>query len=119
MKAQAFRARPKGKALPGDAVERSVHAIAPNVPDRQFTATAPNQAQGRAVGKALCVGTLPFSYGRAHVYGDRTGRGWYVRDNHPGGIPDGACETQRRKRMREARLFHVLASRREGPTQVR
>jgi putative transposase len=43
MKAQALRARPKRKALPMDTGERSVHAIAPNVLERQFTATAPNQ----------------------------------------------------------------------------
>ena len=43
MKAQALRARPKRRALPPDTGERSVHAIAPNVLERQFTATGPNQ----------------------------------------------------------------------------
>jgi putative transposase len=43
MKAQAFRARPRRKALPADTGERAGHAIAPNVLDRQFTATGPNQ----------------------------------------------------------------------------
>jgi putative transposase len=43
MKSQALRARPKRKAVPVDTGERSVHAIAPNVLDRQFTATGPNQ----------------------------------------------------------------------------
>ncbi len=43
MKAQALRARPRKKALPIDHGERSVHALAPNLLDRQFAATAPNQ----------------------------------------------------------------------------
>lgn len=43
MKAHALRARPRRKALPVDTAERSAHAIAPNVLDRQFTASAPNQ----------------------------------------------------------------------------
>ena len=43
MKEQALRARPRKRALPTDTGERSVHAIAPNVLERQFTATAPNQ----------------------------------------------------------------------------
>jgi putative transposase len=43
MRAQALRARPRKKALPFDHGERSIHALAPNVLDRQFTATAPNQ----------------------------------------------------------------------------
>jgi putative transposase len=43
MKAQAFRARPRRKALPVDTGARTVHAMAPNVLDRQFTATGPDQ----------------------------------------------------------------------------
>ncbi len=43
MKAQALRARPRRRALPLDLGDRSIHALAPNVLDRQFTATAPNQ----------------------------------------------------------------------------
>ena len=43
MKAQALRARPRRRALPQDLGDRSVHALAPNVLDREFTATAPNQ----------------------------------------------------------------------------
>jgi putative transposase len=43
MRVQALRARPRRRALPMDTGERSVHAIAPNVLDRDFTATAPNQ----------------------------------------------------------------------------
>lgn len=43
MKEQALRARPRKRALPMDTGERSVHAIAPNLLERQFTATAPNQ----------------------------------------------------------------------------
>jgi putative transposase len=43
MRANALRARPRRRALPQDAGERSLHALAPNVLDRQFTATAPNQ----------------------------------------------------------------------------
>jgi transposase InsO family protein len=42
MRAQALRARPRRRALPKDAGERSVSAIAPNVLDRQFTAGQPN-----------------------------------------------------------------------------
>ncbi len=43
MRLHALRARPRRRALPMDAGERSVHAIAPNVLDRDFSATAPNQ----------------------------------------------------------------------------
>ncbi len=43
MRTQALRARPRKRALPTDRGERSLHALAPNVLDRQFTATAPNQ----------------------------------------------------------------------------
>lgn len=43
MKAQALRARPRRRAKPQDTGERPIHAIAPNVLERQFTATAPNQ----------------------------------------------------------------------------
>ena len=43
MRTQALRARPRKRALPFDHGTRSVHALAPNVLDRQFTATAPNQ----------------------------------------------------------------------------
>jgi len=43
MRAQGLRARPRKRALPVDTGERSVHALAPNVLDRQFSATAPNQ----------------------------------------------------------------------------
>ena len=43
MRGQAMRARPHRRALPMDTGERSVHAIAPNLLDRDFTATAPNQ----------------------------------------------------------------------------
>lgn len=43
MRANAMRARPRRRALPMDTGERSVHAIAPNLLDRDFTATAPNQ----------------------------------------------------------------------------
>jgi putative transposase len=43
MRAAALRARPRRRANPVDGGARDVHAIAPNVLDRQFTATAPNQ----------------------------------------------------------------------------
>jgi len=43
MRTAALRARPRRRAKPQDAGERTEHAIAPNVLDRQFTATAPNQ----------------------------------------------------------------------------
>lgn len=43
MRVHAMRARPRRRALPMDTGERSVHAIAPNLLDRDFTATAPNQ----------------------------------------------------------------------------
>ena len=43
MRINALRARPKRRALPTDTGDRLVHAIAPNLLDRDFTATAPNQ----------------------------------------------------------------------------
>ena len=43
MRSAALRARPRRRAKPTDLGERSEHAIAPNVLDRQFTAAAPNQ----------------------------------------------------------------------------
>ena len=43
MNRAALRARPRRRALPRDGGVREVHAVAPNVLDRQFTATAPNQ----------------------------------------------------------------------------
>ena len=43
MRVHALRARPRRRALPMDTGARSVHAIAPNLLDRDFTATAPNQ----------------------------------------------------------------------------
>ena len=43
MRAQALRARPRRRGLPKDDGERSASAIAPNMLDRQFTATRPNQ----------------------------------------------------------------------------
>ena len=43
MRGAALRARPRRRAQPTDTGERREQAIAPNVLDRQFTATAPNQ----------------------------------------------------------------------------
>lgn len=43
MRGAALRARPRRRAKPTDTGERSVHTLAPNVLDREFTATAPNQ----------------------------------------------------------------------------
>ena len=43
MRAQALRARPRRRALPTDTGDRTLHAIAPNLLDRNVTATAPNQ----------------------------------------------------------------------------
>ena len=43
MRGAALRARPKRRATPADTGVRSLHQIAPNVLDRDFTATAPNQ----------------------------------------------------------------------------
>lgn len=43
MRGAALRARPRRRATPHDRGERAVHLVAPNVLDRQFTATAPNQ----------------------------------------------------------------------------
>jgi len=43
MREEALRARPRRRALPTDLGARPIHTLAPNVLDRQFTATAPNQ----------------------------------------------------------------------------
>ncbi len=43
MLAQALRARPRRRGLPVDTGQRSIAAIAPNVLDRQFQASSPNQ----------------------------------------------------------------------------
>lgn len=43
MRAQALRARPRRRSLPVDTGQRSAAAIAPNVLDRQFQASSPNQ----------------------------------------------------------------------------
>lgn len=43
MRSQALRARPRRRGLPIDRGERSPSAIAPNLLDRQFQASAPNQ----------------------------------------------------------------------------
>ena len=43
MRAQALRAWPRRGALPTDTGDRSLHAIAPSLLDRNFTSTAPNQ----------------------------------------------------------------------------
>lgn len=43
MRRQALRARPRRRGLPIDRGERSSSAIAPNLLDRQFLASAPNQ----------------------------------------------------------------------------
>ena len=43
MRSQALRARPRRRGLPKDEGARLVPVIAPNVLDRQFTATRPNQ----------------------------------------------------------------------------
>lgn len=43
MRRNALRARPRRRALPADTGDRLLHAIAPNLLDRDFTATAPNQ----------------------------------------------------------------------------
>lgn len=43
MRSAALWARPRRRARPIDSGERVLHAVAPNVLDRQFTATAPNQ----------------------------------------------------------------------------
>jgi putative transposase len=43
MRSAALRARPRRRARPADHGDRLVHTLAPNVLDRQFTATAPNQ----------------------------------------------------------------------------
>ncbi len=43
MRGAALRARPRRRARPMDTGESALHAIAPNVLDRQFGASAPNQ----------------------------------------------------------------------------
>ena len=43
MRAQALHARPRRRALPTDTGARSLHAMAPNLLDRNVTASAPNQ----------------------------------------------------------------------------
>jgi putative transposase len=43
MRLEALRARPRRRAHPVDPGDRPTHTLAPNVLDRQFTATAPNQ----------------------------------------------------------------------------
>jgi len=43
MRQEALRARPRRRARPIDAGERSLHMLAANVLDRQFTAAGPNQ----------------------------------------------------------------------------
>ncbi len=43
MRSAALRARPRRRATPADTGLRAVHLVAPNVLDRDFTATAPNQ----------------------------------------------------------------------------
>ena len=43
MRSQALRARPRRRGLPKDDGERLALVVAPNVLDRQFTATRPNQ----------------------------------------------------------------------------
>lgn len=43
MRQEGLRARPRRRARPADTGERPMHQLAPNILDRQFTATAPNQ----------------------------------------------------------------------------
>jgi putative transposase len=43
MRQEGLRARPRRRARPADSGERPLHQLAPNVLDRQFSATAPNQ----------------------------------------------------------------------------
>jgi len=43
MRLQALRARRKRRARPVDAGKRDLNALAPNILDRQFTASAPNE----------------------------------------------------------------------------
>jgi putative transposase len=43
MRQQAFKARPRRRRLPPDLGERQVAAVAPNVLDRSFEASAPNR----------------------------------------------------------------------------
>ena len=43
MRSAALRARPKRRATPADTGLRALHLVAPNVLDRDFLATAPNQ----------------------------------------------------------------------------
>lgn len=54
MQAQALRARPRRRGLPVDTGQRSIAAIAPNVLDRQFQASSPNQ---KWVADFTCVWT--------------------------------------------------------------
>ena len=54
MRSAALWARPRRRARPRDDGVRSVHAVAPNILDRQFTATAPNQ---KWVADFTCVWT--------------------------------------------------------------
>ena len=43
MRQEGLRARPRRRAHPADSGARPIHLLAPNVLDRQFTASAPNQ----------------------------------------------------------------------------
>jgi putative transposase len=43
MRGAALRARPRRRGTPNDTGVRALHLVAPNVLDRQFTATVPNQ----------------------------------------------------------------------------
>ena len=43
MRSAALRARPRRRATPADTGTRSLHLVATNILDRQFTASAPNQ----------------------------------------------------------------------------
>jgi putative transposase len=43
MRVHGMRARPRRRAMPTDTGARVAHAVAPNLLDRDFTATAPNQ----------------------------------------------------------------------------
>ena len=54
MRQEALWARPRRRARPIDTGERPLHMVAPNVLDRQFTATAPNQ---KWVADFTCVWT--------------------------------------------------------------
>jgi putative transposase len=54
MRHEGLRARPRRRARPVDTGERALHVLAPNVLDRQFAATAPNQ---KWVADFTCVWT--------------------------------------------------------------